>query len=139
MRLIFSKVLILAFISLAVFGLFGMGDMNGSHVNCIASEIQNGNCPVANTLFSFAGFHLNALKIFSSAVFGANILSLIIALFLIRGFIGLLKFKFLIPVFARESENLTRLNLLKAGWKFSRWLSFRENSPSFVVCGVKRT
>ena len=133
MKFVFSKILILSFISLAVFGFFGMGEMNNNHVSCIAAEIQNGKCPITNTLFSFADFHLNALKIFSNATFGLNILSLIFALFLIFSFTGLLKFEFLIPVFVRESENLTRLNLLKAKWKFSRWLSFRENSPSFVV------
>lgn len=103
--------------------------MNENHPSCIASAIQNGNCPIANTLFSFADFHLNALKFFSNAVFGANILSLILTLFLVVGFTALLN-EFLIPGLARERENLTRLNLSKAKWKFSRWLSFRENSPT---------
>jgi len=132
MRFSFSMILILSFISLAVFGFFGMGEMNNNHVSCIAAEIQNGKCPVTNTLFSFAGYHLDAFKVFSNAVFNGGVLLLLIFAFLIFSFTNILKLEFSSPIFASASRNSNQLNFTEAKCKFLRWLSFRENSPTVV-------
>jgi hypothetical protein len=69
-----TKILLLSFVSLAVFGIFAMiPESPHDHSNCLGT-FKKPDC-IENS-FVAAGFHLNSFRSFSTAVFAA-ILSLI--------------------------------------------------------------
>lgn len=84
MKFWLTAFLMTGFLSLAVFGALGMGD-HGSHAahGCVAAVAQSADCPPAANGLDSAAFHLDALKDFSTAVFGADaaILAFLAALF----------------------------------------------------------
>ena len=74
-----SLVILIVFISLSVFGFFGVLDtLNMEHApnTCLASLAQNGACPPPAHTLASVFFHTNALK-----VFGTAFLSLALGLF----------------------------------------------------------
>lgn len=133
MRFCLISTLLLSFVAIAVFG-FAMMDPNDGHMGCIAAMAQGtAGCPTA---FDMVTLHLNAFNMFSSAVFGQNVLSLILALNI---FLLLLLSVF----FSNRSAFLPPGGNFRAGYHFepprpafgiqlNHWLSLHENSPSFA-------
>ena len=120
--------LILSFVSLAVFGFVVMSQDGG----CLASALQNGAvCPPNAGPLAVAGFHLNALKIFTSATFGLSatvILILLAALSLALSFglnlvLVLVQASYRQNYFSRAADSNFK-SLLHS------WLSFHTNSPN---------
>ena len=69
MRNLFIIFVALGFIGVAVFGFLAMSDHSPGHDfgNCIATLQRGTNCSALEGSVSFASFHLNAFKVFSSA------------------------------------------------------------------------
>ncbi len=133
MRFYLISALLISFIAIAVFG-FAMMGPNDGHMGCIAAMAQGTTgCPLA---FDMVTLHLNAFNMFSSAIFGQNVLSLVLALnifllMLVFAFFG----SYLMPLLVGGDFH--------AGYNFessrptfsarlSYWLSLHENSPSFA-------
>ena len=74
MKNLFVVFMILGFIGVAVFGFLAMGEHGPGHnfSGCIAALRGETNCSALGGLVSFASFHLNAFKVFSSANFSAT-------------------------------------------------------------------
>ena len=70
----FTIFITVTFIGMAVFGFLAMGDHGPEHNlgGCIAALRGETNCSALGGLVSFASFHLNAFKVFSSANFSAT-------------------------------------------------------------------
>ncbi|OGN09413.1 MAG: hypothetical protein A3J46_01250 [Candidatus Yanofskybacteria bacterium RIFCSPHIGHO2_02_FULL_41_11] len=70
--------MILGFIGVAVFGFLAMGEHGPGHnfSGCIAALQGKADCSAFGGLVSFASFHLDAFKVFSSANFSAAIAAL---------------------------------------------------------------
>ena len=84
-----SVIILVGFVSLSVFGVFGMLE-NGMQegTTCLASLAQNGACPPPEHTFASAVFHANALKVFSTALLSV-VLSLASLTLLCTGFLSL--------------------------------------------------
>lgn len=69
MKNLFIVFIVSSFIGIVVFGFLAMGEHGPGHSlnGCIAALQEEINCPVFEGLVSFASFHLNAFKVFSSA------------------------------------------------------------------------
>ena len=114
---------IVGFSGMAVFSFMAMGHAS-SHFDCFAKIAQGTLCPGGP--LAYVNFHLNAFRIFSTAVFGASILSAILLLLAVLAvyflkqsppvtasfvFIGRPDFKFVTSAQKRQ---------------FYRWLSLHE-------------
>ena len=73
MKNLFVVFMILGFIGVAVFGFLAMGEHGPGHnfSGCIAALQGKADCSAFGGLVSFASFHLDAFKVFSSANFSA--------------------------------------------------------------------
>ena len=136
MNRIFADILFISFASIALCGFSAMNHNGGNnHSGCIAAITQGENCLRVNDILSFAAFHLNTFKSFSEAVFNKSasvmlflfaILAIGAALALIRGISpGKLNF-----TSNRYNKSLA-LFISPSEEQIMRWLSLRENSPSF--------
>ncbi len=127
---------LIAFLSLSLFGVFGMHtSMQGKDGGCIASTVQDSNCPYQVNSLDYLNFHLNAYHSFSSVVFGENVLKALLFSF---SLLMLVILTFLTPHILRSTEFI----FSKAKYRFrnsfyshqkqkiSRWLSLFENSPT---------
>ena len=133
MRFYLVLTLLISFAAIAVFGFAMMGPDN-DHMGCIAAMAQGATaCPSA---FDMVALHLNAFNMFSSAVFGQNILSVILAL-------NIFLLLFLFALFGSRFVSFPLGGDLRAKSYFepprpvfsirlNRWLSLHENSPSFT-------
>ncbi len=134
MKILITILLVISFINIVVFGVFGMhtGMQNHSD-NCIAAAVQRTDCPRQNNLFNFLFFHLNAFKNFLTVIFSEFAFSLLIYYLLVIGIAirillgnsGLLRFNF-------SRYKLRRLELFSSlfRYKFFYWLALHENSPT---------
>ena len=133
MRFYLVLTLLISFVAVAVFGFAMMGPDDG-HMGCIAAMAQGATaCPSA---FDMVMLHLNAFNMFSSAVFGQNILSLISAFNI---FLSLLLFALfgshLTPLFISgdfRTRHCFEPPRSTFGIQLNHWLSLHENSPSFA-------
>lgn len=133
MRFYLVSALLISFVAVAVFG-FAMMDPDNSHMGCIAAMAQGTtSCPGA---FDMVLLHLNAFNMFSSAVFGQNVLSLIFALYIFfllffSAFLGghLVSLPLSGDFRTRHYFELPRQTF---GVRLNHWLSLHENSPSFA-------
>ena len=133
MKFYLVSALLISFVAIAVFG-FAMMDPDDSHMGCIAAMAQGAtNCPGA---FDMVALHLNAFNMFSSAVFGQNVLSLILAL-------NILLLLLLSVLFSGHFAYLPIGGDFRARYYFepprsafstrlTHWLSLHENRPSFA-------
>jgi hypothetical protein len=134
MRFYLVLTLLISFVAITVFGFAMMGPDDG-HMGCIAAMAQGAtNCPGA---FDMVTLHLNAFNMFSSAVFGQNILSAMILA---------LNIFLLLLLSALFGSHLTLLFISgdfrtrrcfepprpTFGIQLNHWLSLHENSPSFT-------
>lgn len=126
-------VLLVGFVSIAVFGFAGMSDGHGS--GCIAAQAHGGVCPEQNPL-GFASFHMEAFRNFSSAVFSDNsagLLLMILALILISTATVAGKISPPAKIFTAERQRYFESFLPSCQRTIMRWLSLRENSPTLVL------
>lgn len=131
-------VLLTGFISVAVFGVFGMNHGGGqSHdmasSNCIAATAKGTGCPEEASPINAVAFHLDTLKDFSLAIFGEDLSVSFLMFVLLATSIG-----FLILLgntapprfnFAYERYKPGRLDT-SSKRKFFHWIALHENSPS---------
>ena len=134
MKALFMILLVISFISIAIFGVFSMHpEMQSHNDNCVAATVQGTDCPKQNNLFDFVFFHFNAFKNFLTAISSNSVFSLLI----FYSFIILIGIK----AFLRNSEllrfnfarnELKRLEVFNppSRHKFFYWLLLHENSPS---------
>ncbi len=125
--------LLLSFVAIAVFG-FAMMDPDDGHMGCIAAMAQGTtSCPGA---FDMVSLHLNAFNMFSSAVFGQNILSIILALNIFSLLLLSVFFSGHFAFLPLGGDFRTRHHFKfprqTFGIRLNHWLSLHENSPSFV-------
>ena len=133
MRFSLVPILLLSFVAIAVFGFAMMGPDDG-HMGCIAAMVQGATgCPKA---FDMVALHLNAFNMFSSAVFGQNVLSLVLALniFLLLLLSALLG-NYLIPLpLGGDFRTGYRFEPPRSTFsiRLNHWFSLHENSPSLA-------
>lgn len=132
MKYLLTIILLLCFVSIAVFSIFsmhaGMQDHGGG---CIAAIIQGTGCPNQGSLADYLAFHLNAFKNFSTAPFMNSASSLLILFLLVIGIAsGALRGNLAPPKFTyyqiRRSDSFSppsQRGLLC-------WLALHENSPA---------
>ena len=129
MKSAFITLLIISFVGVAVFGFVSMiyGDTHDS--GCIVSNRLGAFCPL-NSAFNFVVFHIDAFKYFSTAVFGAVLLILLVGM----AFSVLPR-----PLNNDEDDDFIFSTGKKLFPTFSkirriiRWLSLHINSPSFAT------
>ena len=138
MRWAFSFLLTISFISVAVFGLFGMAapEHHNSNFNaCVGSLTQGVNCPDNDSLASSI-FHLTSFKFFSNSPLAASTLwlSALTLLLLVA-----LMAKAVKPVLPRliflsadisASQKIFETSLQPFKLEKIFWNSLHENSPS---------
>ena len=129
--------MVVVFGGMAVFSVFVMAGAGHGHADCIASAINVGYCPERPDVISFALYHLDAFKNFSTAVFSIDqsgfspamfSLFILAALFLSsQFFLPDPQFLFKGSVLTNNSEPFSYS--LK---KFYSWHSLHENSPTVL-------
>ncbi|MBI2625371.1 MAG: hypothetical protein HYW70_03515 [Candidatus Nealsonbacteria bacterium] len=123
-----SILLVMAFVSIAVFGVFAMNqELGHSHSGCIAARTLGQDCQENSDVFSFISFHFGAFESFSLAVFGGSLgmmTLLLLVLALTGGFL-----RYFPSVFQYQLKTKKESSYLQEIW-FSRWLALREKSPS---------
>ena len=141
MKSAITTILIFGLAITAFFGVFSIGCDGGgctddAHSWCFAAQAEAAPCPSNANSGSFLNFHLGALKIFSSAVFGEYIRA---------AFMAALAFVFIIAsaayeiavggymtpamAYSRRSDSVPRF--FSSARKFYRWLARHENSPAY--------
>lgn len=133
-----SLVLLVGFVSIAVFGFAGMiSDGDHAHKNCLAATARAVDCPVQSDKLLSLWFHLDAFKQFSRATFVGLILPLLLvagfALALARLSIGNIPARTSDPLFALERRK-NFISPLKN--QYSSWLALHLHSPSFSYAGA---
>ncbi|OGZ00371.1 MAG: hypothetical protein A2945_03415 [Candidatus Liptonbacteria bacterium RIFCSPLOWO2_01_FULL_52_25] len=128
-----SVLLLVGFIGLAVFGGFsmhaGMQDHGGS---CVAATAQGIDCPKNNSPLSYLAFHFDALKGFSTAVFGNFMTTLfLLALALMCAFRPLSGLRAR-SSFEYAAGGLRGERSSRAGERIRHWLALHENSPGIA-------
>ncbi len=133
-----SILLLIGFVGLAVFGVFGMNHGSGpSHDmaanDCIASTVKGVDCPIEVKSLDFAVFHIDAFKSFSLATLGENFMSAFLLTFVSLLFAGL---SFFSSIFLRRPQlAFYRYRFLDSfsdfqEQEFTSWLALHENSPA---------
>lgn len=133
MKSAFATFIVIAFIAVAVFGIFVMNlEASEGHVSCLASTVKGAFCPESAGPLAFIDFHLSAFKSFSSAVFGPAVLVvLLIALVIVIPGIG--KAQVFAPGLSTIfSDSRLALEPLLSERRHRHWLALHENSPSFA-------
>ena len=138
MKNLLATVLLIGFVSLAVFGFAEMASTdehaNTNHRTCLASAVQGIDCPNEFGNFGSAFFHIAAFKFFSTitletALWLFAILALVAASYLVRALasrlaptITAVSFQ---PLISHLSLPTTHLQPL-----FLSWLALKELSPT---------
>ncbi len=133
MKTVISIFIVASFISIAVFGFWGMSHvMESGHNNCIAATARGVACPKEINPFAIANLHLDALRSFSLATVAKNFLnefaSFLVILFMGLGIAALF---FSNPLRNNPSRSYRFLASFSSPRKqqLTRWLSLHENSP----------
>lgn len=133
MRPIYTIFLILAFISITVFGFLGMQHNSGhGPTGCIAVMAKGVNCPLNANSFLFAFFHLDTLKSFSTATLNYshfNILALLAFIVLLLSWLSYFRIGsyLLLPATKDYRQNTYFIPLQQ---NLACWLALHENSPT---------
>ncbi|MBK5215445.1 MAG: hypothetical protein JJE53_01395 [Candidatus Pacebacteria bacterium] len=133
---ILGKLLLVAYIGLSLFGIFGMHISSQNQMDgCIAATFQDANCPFQVNSLNYLFFHLDAYRSFSFSFFTDNILNTLSFSFMLFVFIGLV-------VFYSNLTKIPELTTTKSRYRFRNsffshqkqkiieWLSLFENSPT---------
>lgn len=133
MKISLTILLVISFVSIAVFGFFGMNSTMGPghKSDCIAAVAQDADCPQETNSLDFAIFHVDAFRSFSLTTLTVNIATaflLVLALFLGLGF--LLRRIFYTPYLALSFSRFTDSSPPLPKQEFTSWLALLENSPA---------
>lgn len=136
MKTLLAVTLLIGFVSLAVFGFIEMSapgeHESAAHRTCLASAVQNTDCPNDFGAFGSAFFHIAAFKFFSTLTLETTlwllaILALVTAIFL-RHALSSRQLQLSISNFQFPISNLphpvSHFQLLR------RWLALKEFSPT---------
>lgn len=137
MAKILTILLVAVFGGMAVFSVFVMAGAGHGHVDCIALAINGGYCPERPNVISFALYHLNAFKNFSTAVFSidqSGFAPAIFSLFLLAALFLSSQFFLPNPQLSFTSGVLTNNPepFSYSRRKFYSWHSLHENSPAVL-------
>ena len=140
MKFLLTTILLAGFVSIAVFGVFGMNHGNGQghdmvSKNCIAATAKGMDCPKEAKPLDFAAFHINVFKVFSLATFGENIMNALLLAFTSLLFIGLAffsQFLFRPPQLALYRYRFRDSFSPPQKQELTRWLALHENSPTII-------
>jgi len=127
MRSAFISILLISFVSIAVFGIFGMhAGMQDHGGGCIAAAAQGTDCPKQADPVEYLTFHLDAFRDFSTATFGDIATSLLILSLLVIGIVfGGLRGNLAPPRLPRQDSSILKSD--------AQTLSGRHlNTDSFV-------
>ncbi|MBI4085897.1 MAG: hypothetical protein HY433_01475 [Candidatus Liptonbacteria bacterium] len=134
MKPILTILLVGSFIGVAVFGFAGMHNgMEAHDGDCIAATAQGAGCSKQASPVDYAAFHLNAFKIFSSAAFSENFLSVLLpalAALLLIGLGFFRQFLFMPPQPILSRHKFRNTFSFPQKREFIRWLALHENSPA---------
>lgn len=125
-------ILLVGFISIAVFGFMAMNDNH--ETGCIATTVNGGVCPAQDPL-GLANFYLSAFRYFSNAVFSGNFASFFLAVLvsaLISSAVLSEKIFFSVKTFTSEQKRYFESFLPSFRQTIVRWLALRENSPALI-------
>ena len=63
MKTVFANIVLIALLSISVFGFVGLNEMHGAMGNnCFADATQGTPCPVKDGVFAFAAFHFKNIQ-----------------------------------------------------------------------------
>lgn len=125
MRMPFAILLLSAFVGIVMFGIFSMN--HDAHAGCIAKALATTSCPDAGNPFAVLGYHLDALRNFSSVILISSAVSLFF-LILSAEFLRSPQLIFLprqLPFSFMERPLLLRERI-------RHWFSLHENSPGAI-------
>lgn len=137
-----GSILLIGFVSLAVFGVFGMhaqADMNmrGHDMptsNCVGATVNGTDCPKQADPIDYLTFHFDAFRSFSLATFGESVMGAFLLLaFAALLFVGLAFFKphlFEPPQLAFSRQRFGDPFSPPQKQELARWLALHENSPA---------
>ncbi|MBI5787005.1 MAG: hypothetical protein HY446_00420 [Candidatus Niyogibacteria bacterium] len=120
-------IVLVSFFSLAVLSVFVMTMESGHGYGCLAETARGALCPFEKSSISFLNFHLGIFKTFSAVIlFSLTLFALFGARLAVHSFNDAPNGIFqalgeAAPIFVSPSQLKSR-----------SWLSFHENSPSFV-------
>lgn len=135
--------LIISYLAIGVFGIFGMHTQAGMGMegynmatsNCIAAITKGVVCPKEAGPIDFVLFHIDSYKGFSLATFGDNVMNALLLVFASLLFIGLVFLSphlFKPPLLAFYRYQFKNSFSPTQKQQLTRWLALHENSPSFV-------
>ena len=126
----FAVLLIVGVFAVGVFGFLGMGPMTDHEAgDCVASLVNIVACPLEG--LSSAIYHLQAYASFSQAIFSSSLLLLALVLLALLAHARALV-QDLVPVVESRRLPIRESSRVVSRYKFVRWLSLFENSPSMV-------
>ncbi|MBI2100865.1 MAG: hypothetical protein HYT47_02495 [Candidatus Vogelbacteria bacterium] len=139
MKSLLAAILLVGFVGLAVFGFAEMIAPNGhgglDHRTCLASAVQNTDCPKEIGDWGTAFFHIAAFKFFSTFTLETTVslsilLALITAALLLISFFELSLVRASIPTNFYHQSNRSKFNPTSNLQPFLRWLALKESSPT---------
>lgn len=137
------SLLLIGFVSLAVFGFFGMHtqaqmNMDGHNMpasNCVGAAVNGTDCPKQADPIDYLTFHLDAFKFFSSATFGENVMGALLLAFASLLFTGMAFFSpylFKPPQLAFYKYRFRDSFSPPQQQQLTRWLALHEKSPTYL-------
>ncbi|MEK7634800.1 MAG: hypothetical protein AAB396_02915 [Patescibacteria group bacterium] len=133
MKFLLTIILFASFIGIAVFGLFGMRDMQNHNGNCAFKASQGIDCPKQVSPIDYFVSHLDVFKSFLVVIFSDGFFTsfLLFVLFIVGASMGMPGNNLIFPQlnFAYSRHRLDFSNPL-FNHKLIRWLALHENSPS---------
>ena len=136
MKTVFANLVLIALISISVFGFVGLSEMHGAMGNnCFADATQGTPCPVKDGVFAFAAFHFkNIQNLSQSGFFSVSPLFLIsiilLAFSLALVFSGSGAEKILSQTYFRKNYED---KVADSGPKMISWFAGLERSPAFAT------
>ncbi len=132
MRFFLPTVLIISFVSIAVFGFVAMNHRGGNHFGCVASTAKAINCSNRLDTLAFISFHFGVLKSFSAATTASlTIAALLLISALAAVLITNLRANKILNFLAFKLSIKETDSYFAKKQQLIRWLAIHENSPSF--------
>src|SRR3989344_5678065 len=125
-----AALLVVGLLAVGVFGFLGMNStMDNENGNCLSPRVNVIACPLEG--LSSAIYLLQAYASFSQAVFSSSLLLLTRVLLALLAHTRALM-RDLVPVVESRRLPMRESSRVVSRYKFVRWLSLFENSPSMV-------
>ena len=127
MKYCLSLILIAGLLGIGILSLASMDTGGHAHMDCVATAVQGKTCPEAPGTFGFINFHFNAVKFFSTAIFGhvVAIGFILLGLLFADVDIWLTRRNFLVPAFSGSLQFLQHRRSIPRE-SFINWLVLHE-------------